>query len=151
VARFAYTNSIIAREFGSASQILEIGSGEGHQTEWLLKLGGSVHGREISPRAVKRARKRCPEATFSVGDLSSPFPPGIAPPFDLVAACEVLYFMADPSAAVRQMSQLGHACLVTYFQRYKSDVEARVEFPKTARRETIHFEDLQWSVAWWTN
>jgi SAM-dependent methyltransferase len=148
--RFEALNAIILREFGRPGSVLEIGSGEGHQSLWLLKVCERLHGREISPRAVERARKRCPAATFSAGDLSAPFAAGETP-FDLVAACEVLYYMSDPQGAVEQMSRLGRACLVSYFQTQTERIDGRVVFPPQAQRETIRHEDVHWTAVWWRN
>jgi ubiquinone/menaquinone biosynthesis C-methylase UbiE len=146
--RFAAINAIIGREFDRPGSVLEVGSGEGHQSLWLLKACDRLHGRDISARAVERARRRCPQATFEVGDLSTPFA-GEPPPFDLVVGCEVLYYIRDPQQAVDQMSRLGRACLVSYFQTQTQRIESSVVFPPQAGRETITHDGASWTAVWW--
>jgi hypothetical protein len=150
-ARFRATNELIVREFGNVGKLLELGSGEGHQSLWLKQICQQLHGREISARAVPRARARCPDAFFSVGDLKVPFADGPMPPFDLVVACEVLYYLSDLDDAIDRLCSLGGACLVTYFETQRARIDRDVRFPTTARRDEIRLDGQTWYVVWWWN
>jgi protein-L-isoaspartate O-methyltransferase len=57
-ARFEATNRVVERAFGRVGSVLELGCGEGHQTEWLARLSDRQYGVDVSPQAVERARKR---------------------------------------------------------------------------------------------
>lgn len=117
-SRFVQTNAVIRQCMGPAriGTLLELGSGEGHQSQHLAALCGQLYGLDVSDRAVARARMRLPGAQFAVGELAAL--PWAAPPggrYGLVTACEVLYFFADVPATLQRMSALGDACLVTFF------------------------------------
>ena len=116
--RFEKTNAIVREHLGARfDRILEVGSGEGHQTEHLVKLGGKVTGIEVSPTAVARARTRLASADVELvaGDLFEQPWSNERGRFDLVTACEVLYYMSDIPRFLRTMDELGGACVVTYF------------------------------------
>lgn len=149
-ARFRLTNEIISREFGKVGSLLEIGSGEGHQSQYLLQVADNLHGREISARAVDRARQRCPQGRFEVGDLSVRSADETLP-YDLVVACEVLYYMSDPQGAVEEMSRLGRNCLITYFQTQTEAIAGKVVFPAHAQREQMTYDGGTWTMVWWRN
>src|SRR5580700_10350985 len=93
-ARFEWTNQVIGDHLAPLGTILEVGCGEGHQSQYLARQSGELYGIDVSARAVDRARQRCPAGNFAVGD---PFTLGSAMPdrYDLVAACEVLYYVKD--------------------------------------------------------
>lgn len=128
---------------------MEIGSGEGHQSIHLGEVCEHLFGVEISARAVERARARCPQATFFAGDLNSVG--GATGSYDLVTACEVIYYMSDVQGTLTEMSRLGRTCLVTYFQTQQQAIDATVTFPPQAIRDTMVFEDMTWTAVWWTN
>ncbi len=50
-------------------RLLELGSGAGRLTRCLLEVGGEVHGLDIAPAMVERARQELPQATFHEGDM----------------------------------------------------------------------------------
>jgi hypothetical protein len=82
----------------------------------LTRLCDRLYGIDVSPTAVARAQARhLPGAAFAVADVHHlPWhtdPGG----FDLVVACEVLYYVRDIPAAIARMNELGSACLVTFF------------------------------------
>ena len=110
-ARFAWTNQLIETEFGRPSTILEIGCGEGHQSQYLARLCDRLYGVDVSARAVRRAARRCPGGQFAAGDPFAFRPPGMPAPVDLVVACEVIYYVKDVPAFLARLSALGRACL----------------------------------------
>ncbi len=151
--RFAETTRIVQRALvapaARVGTILEIGCGEGHQTEHLATLCDHVTGIDVSATAVERARLRLPAASFAAGDLFAQ--PWIAERgrFDIVTAFEVLYYLSDIPKTLRAMDRLGKACIVTYFGPAARVVEAHVEAMPIAGRETFRFGETEWKVAWW--
>lgn len=148
--RFEETNQLIQREFGHVAKLLEVGCGEGHQSQYLAQICDRLHGCDVSARAVERARKRCPTSTFSVGTLSD-MAIGDAPRYDLVVACEVLYYMSDIQAAIQIMSRLGKSCLVTYYQTQQEHLDRTIIPPQLGGRSVINNGDNSWIAVWWRN
>jgi ubiquinone/menaquinone biosynthesis C-methylase UbiE len=150
IHRFEETNRIIRETSGPPETILEIGSAEGDQTEWLLRLADKVRGVDISPTAIARARRRFannPNASFSVGKLPEI---GIDERFDLVTAFEIIYYVKDIPRALDMMDRLGDRRMVSV---HWPQVRVLDEFffpMRNASRQTIYWEDKpQWLVAWW--
>jgi SAM-dependent methyltransferase len=148
--RFRETNRLIEKHFAPVRSILEVGCGEGHQTEWLLRICDELVGIDVSSRAVARARERCPEATFAVGDVVSARSLRTEP-FDLIVACEVLYYMSDVSAVLDELSTLGRACLVSYYDAPAERLDPEVLSRPGVERERLRYGDSGWTFAWWTN
>lgn len=147
--RFAETNRLILEKFGRVGLLLEIGCGEGHQSLQLQQACcNRLIGLDVSGRAVERARRRCPGSEFLVGDIFSQKVRAKAP-FDLVVACEVLYYMSDVPAALRCMRELGRNGLVTYFDREMKTLDPRVLSLPGAASEIFEFENVRWRAAWW--
>jgi SAM-dependent methyltransferase len=146
--RFTETNRLILERTGRVASLLEVGCGEGHQSLHLRHVTERLTGLDVSPRAVKRARVRCPQAEFLIGDMFSSEVSASAP-FDLVVACEVLYYMSDVEAALRRMRDLGRMCLVTYFHGEIDMLDDRVRaaWPGAVCND-ITFKRVQWRVVW---
>jgi SAM-dependent methyltransferase len=147
--RFEETNRLIQREFGKVATLLEVGCGEGYQSQYLAKICDRLHGCDISARAVDRARRRVQTATFSIGTLRDIFASGAR--YELVVACEVLYYVKNIPMAVQAMSDLGASCLVTYYQGYQEQLDQKVIPPKSAGRSLIRYGDCAWKAVWWHN
>lgn len=150
-SRFAQTNAAIEREVGRVASILEVGCGEGHQSEQLLRLCTRLDGIDVSERAVARARQRLPQARFGVGDLGHLPWPAAQERYDLVVACEVLYYMSDIAQAVRQMSALGRTCVATFFCPAAHRVAVHVQDLPGARRGWIYHDPYAWLWICWCN
>lgn len=149
-SRFAQTNAVIAAHAGHVGTLLEIGSGEGHQSEHLAKLCDQLYGLDVSERAVERARARLPEARFGVGEVTAlPWEPPTGGKYDLVVACEVLYYLSDIGRAVEAMSQLGRACLVTFFCPSARRVAEHLQDIPGVRRGWIYHDPYAWLWAYW--
>jgi 2-polyprenyl-3-methyl-5-hydroxy-6-metoxy-1,4-benzoquinol methylase len=149
-ARFVETCAIIRREIGARfNTVLEIGCGEGHQTEHLAELAGRITGIDVSPTAIERAIKRLPEAELLAGDLFAQPWSNERGHFDLVTACEVIYYMSDMPAFLRAMDRLGRACLVTYFAPAARKVEAHVLAMPGVQKTTFRHGEVEWIAAWW--
>ena len=148
-ARFAWTNRLVETEFGRPSSILEIGCGEGHQSQHLVRACDRLYGIDISSRAVRRAARRCPDATFAAGDPFSFRLPDMAAPVDLVVACEVIYYVKDVAGFLARLSQLGRACLVTYYHGQAAALGPYLAAVASRGHERFSFEDTEWSAVWW--
>lgn len=146
--RFAKTNRLILEKFGRVSSLLEIGCGEGHQSLQLRQVCDHLIGLDVSARAVERARRRCPGGEFLIGDVFSQEVSARAP-FDLVLACEVLYYMSDVAATLRQMCELGSNGLVTYFAGEMETLDPQVLSLPSIASEVLEFERIRWRAAWW--
>ena len=146
--RFAATNAIIEREFGRVGRILELGSGEGHQSEHLAQLCDELHGIEPSARAVERARERLPRSRFDVGDLFAQPWLEETGRYDLVVGCEMLYYIADLPRLLSTVSRLGHGCLFTYLERAE-ELDAPLAAMPGAGHDVIEAEGERWKAVWW--
>ncbi|MEZ4403797.1 MAG: class I SAM-dependent methyltransferase [Kofleriaceae bacterium] len=149
-ARFVETNALIERALGDHfGTLLEIGCGEGHQTQYLAALAGEVTGLDVSANAIARARARLPDVEFAVGDVyAQPWADAVGK-FDLVTACEVIYYMSDMPKFLRTIDRLGRACLVTYFAPAARKVEAHVQAMPGVETGGFRFHDVEWIAAWW--
>ncbi len=147
--RFEMTNALVLAKVGRVGTILEIGCGEGHQSQHLATQCDRLYGLDVSPRAVERARKRVPTALFDVGTLPEVprTPPGGR--FDLVVACEVLYYMSDIPGAVNSMTELGDACLVTFFGPSAGLVAKHVDRLPGVERGWFFHDPYAWLWAFW--
>ncbi len=150
-ARFEATNALIRRHFGQVDSLLEIGCGEGHQTLAFRELAGQVHGIDVSPTAIERARLRVPDAQFAASDIhGQPWGDGRGR-FDLVVACEVLYYIKDIPATIERMRHLGRACLVTFFAPALERVSPHVEGIDGLNKDWMQCDGQTWLVCWWRN
>lgn len=150
-ARFEGTNCLIERHVGRVGSVLELGSGEGHQTEFLARLCDQVYGVDVSPKAIERARKRLPQAQFAATDIFGQ-PWGDAPGrFDLVTACEVLYYVKDIDATIARMSLLGRHCFVTFFAPALRRVGPHLDAIPGLRKDWIGYGSTVWLACWWSH
>lgn len=79
------------------ARVADLGCGTGTLTRLLVDEGFTVDGLDLSPEMIRRARAKVPEATFCVGDASSPALSTAT--FDVVLSRHVLWAMPDPEAA----------------------------------------------------
>lgn len=147
--RFERTNQLIADKVTHVGSLLEIGCGEGHQTQYLTRLSDRVLGLDVSSRAVTRARRRCAGAEFLVGDIFSPELDARAP-FDVVVASEVLYYINDVRAFIRRMNTLGCFNLVTYFADEMANLDPHVLSQPGASFELLTYDHVSWRAVWWS-
>jgi SAM-dependent methyltransferase len=85
---------------------LELGCGAGRLTGYLIELGQSVHGVDVSPAMVAYCRETYPGGTFSVRDLRdlSAFE---AESLDVVAAANNVLDILDDSERRRVLREIG--------------------------------------------
>jgi ubiquinone/menaquinone biosynthesis C-methylase UbiE len=144
--RYSQTNQVIESTFGHPATLLEIGCAEGYQSQYLLNVCDHLHGVDVSRRAVARAKRRCPIGEFRVADAFS-----TQGSFDVVVACEVLYFVKDVRALLERMSELSSSgCLVTYYTKYCKELDRYFAAAPPENKRVIQFENKSWNVVWWT-
>lgn len=149
--RFEMTNALIERAFGRVGSVLEVGCGEGHQTRALRRLADEVYGIDVSAKAIERARERLPDAQFAAADIHQQ-PWGDAQDrFDLVVACEVLYYIKDVPATIARMRHLGRACFVTFFAPALGRVSHHLDGIEGLQKDWMQHGGETWLVCWWRN
>ena len=148
-ARFKATNRVIERAFGRVGSVLELGCGEGHQTEYFARLSDEQFGVDVSPQAVERARKRLPAAKFEATDVFGQPWGDARHRFDLVTACEVLYYLSEPEKTIAQMRHLGRNGLVTFFAPACGRVGPHLDAIPGLQRDWMFHGGTAWLVAWW--
>jgi protein-L-isoaspartate O-methyltransferase len=147
--RHRLMNDLIRGLAPDCERLLELGSGEGLQTQHLLEVCGEVVGVEISPQAVARARQRCPQATFLVGraeDLPTILP---GQRFDVVTAFEVLYYAREPRPILDGLKTIGSTILVTNYMDVAQHMAGLFEGPGWRRLDDLTVEDTTWRVDVW--
>jgi SAM-dependent methyltransferase len=147
--RFSQTNRQILEFTGVGDSVLEIGCGEGHQSLYLSRITPKLYGIDVSAKAIKRARERCPGAMFRVGsvdDVLKIFPKAR---FDLIVACEVLYYVKDIEGAVRQLQQITDSLYVSNFSERASHVSAYLAGEGWLQLPSITYEDTEWKCMLW--
>ncbi|HEX7860388.1 MAG TPA: class I SAM-dependent methyltransferase [Verrucomicrobiae bacterium] len=149
--RFKETANFIRRHIGeNLGAILEVGCGEGLQTEVLAPLATRIVGIDPSANAIARAKKRAiPNSSFEVGNLSD-YITGANRKFDLVTACEVLYYFPDTESAYQKLCSLGKCSLVTYYEGVADKLDPFF-LAKGHRLSTIKQGTSIWNVVWWKN
>lgn len=93
-------------------EILEVGCGEGYVLSALRKAGVScpLHGIDFSEAAIADAKRRVPDATFTVEDARTIAASGRQ--YDLVLMIEVLEHLPDPQRMLRVLEQLARRHVV---------------------------------------
>lgn len=147
-ARFEATNAIILRAFGRVGSLLELGCGEGHQTAYFSRLSDHQFGIDVSQRAVLRAQQRLPAASFAVGDIFN-HPWAAREPFDLVTACEMLYYLGDPAATIARMRTVARNGVATFFSPAGTRLAGHFDGIPGLQRDWIQHGQTTWLVAWW--
>jgi SAM-dependent methyltransferase len=148
--RFRETSARLERAFGRPGTVLEVGCGEGVQSEYFARQCDQLTGIEVSARAVERAKKRLPGAELIAGDLLAQPWANDVDRFDVVVACEVIYYMSDVPRFLATMSRLGRGCLVTYFGAAERKMGGHVRSIPGVTMDEIRHGDASWHVATWT-
>jgi SAM-dependent methyltransferase len=150
--RFKETSRMIRDRMGDRlGSILEIGSGEGLQTQYFAPLTERIVGIDPSLHAVKRARSlNIKNAAFEVGDLLNFHAIEHNGPFDLVTACEVIYYLEDSELerAFQNLNSLGRMCVVTYYQGMYARLDPFFQ-NKPVKSEPLRTELGEWRLIWW--
>jgi 2-polyprenyl-3-methyl-5-hydroxy-6-metoxy-1,4-benzoquinol methylase len=149
--RFAATNRALESCFGRVSSMLEVGCGEGLQSSYLQRLTDNLHGIDVSPTAVARARQRVPDAQFHVGDLCQLGWHEQGRRFDVVVACEVLYYVRDVPATLAAMNSLGDHCFVSFYSPEAHKLSDFIREMPNVQQGWATDSGFTWLMAWWSN
>ncbi len=86
-------------------KVLSICCGDGFEGEFLYKLGAEVTVTDISPEAVKAAKRRCPHLKgFAADSENLPFKKGS---FDLVLVRDGLHHLPNPRKGISEMNRVS--------------------------------------------
>lgn len=147
--RFEATNahlSAVAPHFGT---LLELGCGEGHQSVYLARIADEVSGLDISPRAVDRAGKRCPDGRFRVGrveDAAALFP---GERFDLITGCEVLCYAPDIRKILADLQAMTDRLYVSNYEARARTMRDHFAGAGWTALPSIRYDDTVWECHIW--
>src|SRR5207244_3020076 len=93
-----------AAAVGPGTRVLDAGCGAGGASVLAAGRGAHVNGLDAAEALLAIARARVPDADFRAGDLDAlPYADGT---FDAVIAADVLQYVADPVAALRELRRV---------------------------------------------
>lgn len=147
--RFARTNEIIRSIAPDCGRLLEIGCGEGYQTERMRDVSHEIVGVEVSAQAVERARRRCPDVRFHVGRAEDVADLIGDARFDVVTAFEVLYYAKDIGRIIADLQTLAPTLVITNFVSRAEHMARHFEGPGWRRVEDLSVGDTVWRVDIW--
>ncbi|MEZ5778663.1 MAG: class I SAM-dependent methyltransferase [Paracoccaceae bacterium] len=129
--------------------ILEFGSGEGHQSAYLRTICDELYGAEISKTAIARAARRCPEANFAVAALEDATDVFGDRHFDLITACEVLYYAVDIPSILKALQNRADRIYVTNYHPLAERMRPHFAAEGWRALGEIRFEDTVWECFLW--
>src|SRR5919197_1754697 len=105
-----------AAAVGPGTRVLDAGCGAGGASVLAAGRGAHVNGLDVAEALLAIARERVPDADFRAGDLDAlPYADGT---FDAVIAADVLQYVADPAAALRELRRVctpgGHVVIAIW-------------------------------------
>jgi 2-polyprenyl-3-methyl-5-hydroxy-6-metoxy-1,4-benzoquinol methylase len=148
--RYEKTNELIQEYFGKVASLLEVGCGESYQSIYLKRVCDQLYGLDVSKRAIERAKLRCPSAKYFYGDIYSE-EVAKSSPYDLVLACEVLYYVKDIKNFLYRANQLGKRCFFSYISREINVLDPIIKSFTQANFGEISYENITWRIVWWSN
>jgi len=96
----AWTAVADAAGIGAGVSVLDVGCGTGGFCEVAAARGAAVHGLDVTPSAIERARRRVPGGEFHVGLIEQlPWPDDS---FDVVAGFNAFQYALDIDAALSE-------------------------------------------------
>ena len=148
--RFELTNAAIARHVPDCDSLLEIGTGEGIQTLQFQKVARRVTGIEVSPLAAARARAVVPDVEILVGPAEDVTQLVGDQRFDLITACEMLYFVPEAAQLLEDLQALAPRVLVTAYEKRAKLLAHHFCGPGWARLDDIVSDGTHWRCYLWT-
>src|ERR671934_2251393 len=133
-----------AATVGPGTRVLDAGWGAGGASVRAARRGAHVNGLDAAEALLAIARRRLPDGDFRVSDLEAlPYPSGT---FDAILVADVLPYVADPLAALRELRRvcdwLGCVVVATWGRPEECDqwaIEAAVRavLPVPPQVETV--------------
>lgn len=136
----------IAKRYGT---VLELGCGEGHQTVYLRTLSDRLYGVDLSEKAIKRARRRCPDVEFVAAKVENAHTVVAEPRFDLITACEVLYYARQPDSVLPVLQSRTDRLYVTNFRPRSEKLRQHFVGEGWRRLDDIRHEKTVWECFLW--
>ena len=130
-------------------KILEIGCGEGHQSLHLQTICKQLFGVDISELAVRRAKARCRGGKFSAVPLEEIGSVYVRQHFDLITACEVLYYSPDITESLKRLKSRADRVYVSNFGSTAQKLRQHFQGDGWRSLAPIKFEDTVWECAVW--
>jgi len=84
---------------GKGKRALDIGCAYGYVLEVLSDFGYEIYGMDISKYAIKKAKERLPQGTFSVYDIQKGVP--FKTKFDFITCIETLEHLRNPEISIK--------------------------------------------------
>jgi SAM-dependent methyltransferase len=101
LARPLWEAMLAAAAVGPGTRVLDAGCGAGGASVLAARRGAYVNGLDAAEALLAIARRRLPDGDFRTGDLEAlPYPSGT---FDAILVADVLPYVADPLAALREL------------------------------------------------
>ena len=147
--RFEETNRQLGELGVRFGHVLELGCGEGHQSVHLARIAGRLSGLEVSPKAVARARERVPAATFEAGRIEDVPALFADQRFDLITACEVLYYTPDVVGVLALLQARTGRLYVSNYSPRDARMPGRFVGPGWRRLDTIRYGEASWECHLW--
>lgn len=147
--RFEQTNAMIARTCPDLANILEVGSGEGIQTQYLARLCSTIIGIEVSARAAARARARMPDTEFLVGPGEDVIALVGDRPIDLAVVCEILYLTPNAGQIISDLQRIADRIIVTNYYKRAPSVAQYLTGDGWQRLDDISAEGMTWWCYLW--
>lgn len=125
----------------SHDSILDVGCGKGFLTNEFSKLG-KVIGIDVSPSALREARKNNPNTRFyesSITDFSYN-----RHRFDLIIASECLNYIKNKQVAIKRMSALGDYLITSNFFLSRHGISMNGLFAEILL--LLKLKPLHWSI-----
>lgn len=148
--RFSKTNEMLKQRGAPFSTILELGCGEGHQSQQLGELGEKLYGVDVSEVAIKRAKDRYPRGEFYAQSLEHIDGPLADLRFSLTTACEVLYYVKDPRSIIEDLTKRSDRIFVSNYLPRSEKIRHYFEDEGWERMDEIRFEDIRWECFFWS-
>jgi hypothetical protein len=86
-------------DLAGAAPVVDVGTGPGHVAAYLAAAGADATGVDLSPAMVEEARRRFPQLTFTVGDLTDLLRPPAAAGWGGITAWYALVHLAGSELA----------------------------------------------------
>jgi 2-polyprenyl-3-methyl-5-hydroxy-6-metoxy-1,4-benzoquinol methylase len=147
--RFVQTNKRISELIPNCRRLLELGCGEGLQTQYLAQISEQVYGVDVSPLAIQRAEKNCPGAVFKAGTAESVAELFPDTRFDVVTACEVLYYVREIPPVIQSLQSHADSIFVTNYLPRSEVIRHNFQSDGWTKQEPIVSGDRVWECFLW--